>query len=506
MISRRGLGALGATSIAWNMLPREGQAQSRERTVTISSGADVTSLAPCDAWIQVPDVTLIEYLCDPLMIRWKGDQVQPCLAETMRIVDDMTWEFKLRPGVEFHNGEKLTSAAFKLFFDVVNDPESRTNLRSTFSYVKEVEIIDDLTFRIITREPAPGAIITLVFIFPIPPQYFATSGLTQYRRRPIGTGAFRLQERVPDQRVVLVANDKYWGGRQEIRRLIYRPIRESASRAAALMAGEIDVAVDLPPELISMLEGRNGIKVKKVVTARILLLSLDFARPDMPTANVKVREAINYAIDRESLVRDVLDGSGAPVAFCPPFVPGFDPAIPPIKRDVARARRLLAEAGYPNGVDFELETPNGRYLKDREIAEAVGGQLAEAGMRVTVRPLDWGLMQRRMYSGTGAPVKLSGYAFSGDVQLFNANNLRSGAPSSAGSSPELDLLIERISREMNTEVRAGLIRQEQELLNTLWPKAMLLQLGALTATSLNGDGFSPRWDDRIRLMTNSVLS
>jgi peptide/nickel transport system substrate-binding protein len=505
MIGRRGFGALGATAVAWSTLPGAARAQSRERTVVVSSGNDVTSLAPCDAWIQVPDVALIEYICDPLMIRWKGDQIQPCLAESMRMVDDVTWEFKLRPGIEFHNGEKLTSEAFKLFFDVVNDPETRTNLRSTFAYVKEVTVFDDLTFRIITKEPVPGAMITLVFIFPIPPQYFASSGLAQYRRRPIGTGAFRLQERVADQRVVLVANDKYWGGRQEIRRVIYRPIREASSRAAALMAGEIDVAIDLPPELTSMLEGRAGIQVKKVVTARIMLLTLDFARPEMPTANVKVREAINYAIDRDSLVRDVLDGNGAPVAFCPPFVPGFNPANPPIKRDVARARRLLVEAGYPDGLEFELETPNGRYLKDKEVAEAIAGQMAEAGMRVTVRPLDWSLMQRRMYSGTGAPVKLSGYTFSGDVQLFNTNNLRSGAPSAAGSSPEMDVLIEQIAHEMKPERRVQLIHQQQELMHTVWPKAMLLQLGAITATSSNGDRFSPRWDDRIRLMTNTVL-
>lgn len=503
MIGRRAFHTLtlGAPAV----LTSPAHAQSRERTITISSGNDVTGLAPIDAWIVTPDVVLIEHLCDPLMTRWKSDQVGPCLAESMRLVDDVTWEFKLRPNVEFHNGEKLTAEAFKLFFEVISNAETRSNLRSTHAHVKEAQVVDDLTLRIITKDPTPAALTALVTTFPIPPRYYAQVGLTGYRRRPIGTGAFRFQERVADQRVVLVANDKYWGGRQDVRRLIYRPIREAASRASALIAGEIDIAVDLPPELTAMVDARPGIDVKKVVTGRVMLLSMNFARPELPTANVKVREAINFAIDRESLVRDVLAGNGAPVAFCPPFVPGHDAANPPIRRDLARARRLLAEAGYPNGLEFDLDTSNGRYLKDKEVAEAVAGQLGDAGMRVTVKPLDWSLMQRRMYSGTGSPVNLTAFLFSGDVHNFNANNLKTGGTSASGSSPEMDALIERISHEMNPERRVQLIREQQRLLNTIWPKAFLMQLGAITATSRNAGSWEPRWDDRIRLMTNNIL-
>lgn len=505
MIGRRALNSMGLGAAALGAMTGLAQAQPRERTVTIASGNDATGLAPIDAWIVTPDVMLIEHICDPLLIRWKSDQVGPCLAESWRIVDDLTWEFKLRAGVEFHNGEKVTSHAFKLFFDVISNPETRSNLRSSHAHVAEVRVIDDLTFQVITREPTPAALTAFVLHFPIPPDYFASVGLAGYRRRPIGTGAFRLQERLPDQRIVLVANDKYWGGPQAIRRVVYRPIREAASRAAALLAGEIDIALDLPPELTSMVSARPGIAVKTAATGRVMFLTLNFARPELPTANVKVREAINFAIDRESLVRDVMGGQGAPVAFCPPFVTGFDPANPPIRRDLARARRLMAEAGFPNGVDIELDTSNGRYLKDKESAEAIAGQLGEAGIRVTVRPLDWALMQRRMYGGTGAPLALTAFLMSGDVHNFNANSLRTGGTNTAGSSPELDEIIAAVSREMNPERRIALIHRQQQILNQVWPKAFLLQLGAVAAVGRNAAFWEPRWDDRVRMMTNTVL-
>jgi peptide/nickel transport system substrate-binding protein len=145
---------------------------------------------------------------------------------------------------------------------------------------------------------------------------------------------------------------------------------------AALVAGEIDLAMDLPPELMALVERARNVKVQKVLTIRtyVMLFSTLFA--DYPTVKREVREAISYAIDREALNTHIMGGFGEPAAFISPTTFGFNPELKPLAYDPAHAKRLLAEAGYPNGIDIALDASYGKYPKDREIAEAIAGQLS----------------------------------------------------------------------------------------------------------------------------------
>lgn len=498
-----GLGA-GAYCSPW--LSRAMAAGETIERVTFAGGNDPIGFNGIDAWVATPDGSLTQHVTDSLLDRHPDGSIHPRLATAWRLVDDVTWEFDIRQGVSFHNGEKLTAESFKTYYDIVLNPQNNSLNRSSQSHVQEAQVVNDYKLRVITKRPTPVALNYFVSVYAVPPEFIRTNGLAAYRRRPIGTGAYRFVDRVIDQRVTLAAQDDYWGGPQVVRNIVYRTIREPSSRIAALLAGEIDLAIDLPPESKAMLDGRPGLHMKSGQTTRAMLLQLRLDRPDLPTANVKVREAINYAIDRDALCRDVLSGAGEPTAFLPPSTAYIDPSIKPLTRDLARARSLLAEAGFPNGFDIDMDTPSGRYIKDKEVAEAIAGQLSEAGIRVNLKTQEWGTLQRRMTSGTGAPITLLAWGFSGDIHGFNNNFMMTGASYYQGTTPEIEALCLKISGEMDPDKRKALVFQEQAMMRTVWPKAFLLTLSQVGAVDPAGDLWIPRTNEEVRFNVNNKLS
>jgi len=290
---------------AWLAPGTTARAQGVQDRVVIAGGADVTGMNALDVLVIVPDRSLMDHISDTLL-RWKAPgELGPWLATSWKNIDDLTWELTLRQGVRFHNGEPFNAQAVKFFYDTMNDPAVISPSKTNHSSVARVEIIDDYTVRLITRRPYPVAPTQWALAHMIPPGYVKQVGLDGYRRRPIGTGPFKFIERVPDTRIVLQANDDWWGGPQRIKTLIYRPIKEDAARAAALVAGEVDVAIDLPHELLPLLERARNVKVQKVLTIRtyVMLMSTLFA--DYPTVKREVREAIYDAIVDLAGARDV---------------------------------------------------------------------------------------------------------------------------------------------------------------------------------------------------------
>src|SRR5215510_4830933 len=356
-----------AAACIWMASSHPVHAQDR---VVIAGGADVTGMNALDVLIIVPDRSLMDHISDTLL-RWKAPgQIGPWLATSFRNIDNLTWELTLRQGVKFHNGEPFNAQTVKFFYDTMNDPAVVSPSKTNHTWVTRVEIIDDYKVRLITRQPYPILPAQLALAHMMPPAYVKQVGLDGYRRRPIGTGPFKFVEHVPDTRIVMQANDDWWGGPQRVKTLIYRPIKEDAARAAALVAGEVDLAIDLPPELLPLVERSRNVSVQKVLSIRTYVMLMSNLFPDYPTVKREVREAISYAIDRESLVKNIMGGLGEASSFISPTTFGFNPALKPIPHDPARARRLLPEAGYPNGIDLALDASYGKYPKDKEIAEA----------------------------------------------------------------------------------------------------------------------------------------
>jgi peptide/nickel transport system substrate-binding protein len=357
---------------------------------------------------------------DSLVGRDAEHRIVPQLAESWKLLDDNTWQLRLRRGVVFHDGEPFNAEAVRFTFQRVLDPEQRSPNRANIAEIIRVDIVDELTVNLVTRQPYAPLINRLLDFPMLPPRYTAEKGNQGMALRPVGTGPFRFVELVKDDRLVVEAFDRHWRGAPRVRRIIYKPIPEPFTRAAALRNNEVDLITTVPPSLARELERVGGIRVQRVPSTWIIYLGLNALKK--PLSDARVRQALNYATDVDAIIKNVLEGQGrrleGPLA---PLVFGYDASVKGYAPDPARAKRLLAEAGYPDGLEVTLDSPSGRYQGDKEIAEALGGQWQKAGFKPKVQVAEWGAYFKRYLGkqfldayllGTGGPMQ------DGD-ELFN---------------------------------------------------------------------------------------
>ena len=330
---------------------------------------------------------------DSLVGRDGSGKLVPELAESWKRLDDTTWQLRLRRGVVFHDGEPFNAEAVRFTVQRVLDPEQKSPNRATIGEITRVDVVDDLTVNLVTKQ-SYAPLLNRLIDFPIlPPKYTAEKGHAAFARRPVGTGPFQFVALVKDEHLTVEAFDKHWRGAPRIQRIVFKPIPEPFTRSAALRNGEVDVITTVPPSLARELESVRGVRVQRVPSTWQIYLGLNALKK--PLSDVRVRQALNYATDVDSVIRNVLDGNG-------------------YRPDPARARRLLAEAGYPDGLDVILESPAGRYQGDKEVAEALGGQWQKAGFRPKVQVAEWGAYFKRYLGkqfqdayllGTGGPMQ-----------------------------------------------------------------------------------------------------
>ena len=331
---------------------------------------------------------------DSLVGRDTENRIVPQLAESWRLVDDVTWQLKLRKGVVFHDGEPFNAEAVRFTFQRVLDPEQKSPNRANVAEIARVEIVDDYTVNLVTRQPYAPLINRLLDFAIVPPKYVAEKGNQGMALRPVGTGPYRFVELIKDDRMVVEAFDRHWRGAPKIRRIVYKPIPEPFTRAAALRNNEVDLVTTMPPSLARELERAPGIRVQRVPSSWIIYLGLNALKK--PLSDVKVRQALNYATDVDAIIKNVLEGNGRRLEG--PLTPqmfGYDASVKGYPPDPGRSRRLLAEAGYPDGLEITLESPAGRYQGDKEIAEALGGQWQRAGFKPKVQVAEWGAYFKR---------------------------------------------------------------------------------------------------------------
>ena len=331
---------------------------------------------------------------DSLVGRDADSRIVPQLAESWRLVDDTTWQLKLRRGVVFHDGEPFNAEAVRFTFQRVLNPEQKSPNRANMAEVARVDVIDDYTVNLVTRQPYAPLINRLLDFPMVPPKYVAEKGNQGMALKPVGTGPYRFVELVKDDRLVVEAFDRHWRGAPKIRRVVYKPIPEPFTRAAALRNNEVDLVTTIPPSLARELERVGGVRVQRVPSSWIIYLGLNALKK--PLSDVRVRQALNYATDVDAIVKNVLEGNGRRLEG--PLTPqmfGYDAGVKGYAHDPARARKLLAEAGYPDGLEITLESPAGRYQGDKEIAEALGGQWQKAGFKPRVQVAEWGAYFKR---------------------------------------------------------------------------------------------------------------
>lgn len=424
-------------------------------TLVIAQGVDPTTMDPQNH-METPAWNVHLQMFDTLLQRDPDIKIKPLLAESYRIVNDLTWEFKLRKGVKFHNGEDFNAAAVKFVLERMAD--AKLKLRQTVfqGIIDRVEVADDYTVRIVTKKPYPVMDAMLcIYGQVIPPKYFQEKGPAHFAINPVGTGPYKFVRWVKDDHILLEANDQYWRGGPKIKKVIFRPIPEATTRVAALQTGEADIIVNIPPHLMKLMDWKGRSYVSKVPSVRVIYMAFDTTKGG-PVADKRVRQAIAMGVNMETNIKKILEGNG--ILLGSPFTGkhfGYDPNIKPYPYDPEKAKKLLAEAGFANGFDFTLNSPAGRYLNDKEMAEAVAGDLRKIGIRANVKTHEWGTyMTNMMYAHNAAPAYILGWGNTSFDADFTINPLmRTGMLLSNVSIPKLDALIDQGISTMDKQKR-----------------------------------------------------
>ena len=357
------------------------------KQLVISQAADATTL---DAHMESQmEAGIIKHNFVEGLVEFTKSGPVPCLATAWEQVDPVTWRFTLRKGVTFHNGEAFNARAVKFSFDRLVDPNQKAPQGMRLTAIKDVKVVDDFTIEIVTKEPyAPLLYIISYYFSVLPPDAVKQMGDTQYARSGIGTGPYRVVKWVKDQELVLEANPKYWKGAPRIERLVWRPIPEDSARVAALQTGESDIITAVPPGRWKDLQQD---KATRLLTGAgtMLYMGLDTFHP--PFNDVRVRRALNHAIDVDTIISKILLGTADRMNG--PFFKttlGYDKSIPPFRYDPALAKKLLAEAGYPNGFETMLSALPAQEGASNmlEVAETVAHQLGQIGVKVKIDTLE----------------------------------------------------------------------------------------------------------------------
>lgn len=324
--------------------------------------------------------------------------IVPGLATEWDLVDELTWELKLRPDVKFHNGDPFTSADVKFTVDRILDPATKSTIPSAWlPVVKEVQVVDELTVRILTTVPWPAMPDLVQFLGIAPAKYFQEVGAEEFAANPIGTGPYKFVEWVKDSHLTLKANDEWWNGAPAIKDVTFRYAIEPTTRVASLLAGEVDIVQKLSPVDAKQVEATDGLVVAATRAMNQNIIGMNIFVP--PLDDVRVRQALNYAVDWDTIIEKVLNGYAyRSSSTLNPLNLGYDPDVKPYPYDPDKARQMLAEAGYPDGFETTLDGTVGRYNQDKEVSLAIIADLAKVGVRVQYTGEEYTIFFPRLYA------------------------------------------------------------------------------------------------------------
>jgi peptide/nickel transport system substrate-binding protein len=455
--------------------------------------------------------TIIRNIYDGLLTRDAKMKVVPELAETWAQVDPQTYDFKIRSGVTFHDGSPMTADDIVFTFERLTKDGAmggQTSPRKDLvGPIKSIAKVDDRTVRFTLSEPWPilpamlpvQEVVSKSFTEKVGPQGLAT--------QTNGTGPFRLVEWRKGDSIILQRHDAYYGGAADIapvgkacvERVIFRIIPENASRVAALLAGEVDIINELPPYDMKRVEANSSTKVMKVNGTRTFFVALNNAKK--PFDDPRVRRAANMAINKALIIDKVLLGTAVPLnGVMSPDAFGYNPDLPAYPFDAAGAKKLVAEAGYPDGLDVTIDT-EGAF---KEVAEAVASMLTKAGIRTKVN-VGEGSTLRAKWASKGEKSGDMYFTSWGNGSLDPADifvpTLRSGDRGNSAfySNKEVDALLDAANVELDQTKRADLYKKAQTIVNKDAPWIFLWLPQDIYGVSKRVSGWEPSADSRINL-------
>lgn len=406
----------------------------------------------------------------------------PRLARGWRAIDSTTWEFVLRPNVSFHDGSPLTAEDVKASIDRAKNLSGPRTYRTYLQDVDSVAVADPLKVHIKTKQPSP-ALPDNISLIAIIPKSRAQADEDAFAKgeAAVGTGPYRFSEWARGERVVLVRNDKYWGAREPWDKVVFQFIPKEPARASALLSGAVDVIDGTHAGMADAFASSGRVTQASTPSYWLNYLGTDQHRANSPyvsdvngralTANpfqnLKVRQAIHLAINRDAIARHVMKGDSVPTTqIVPAGFFGHDGTLAAPAGDLPKARALLAEAGYPQGFKATLHCPNDRYLNDAKVCEAIGQMLTQAGLKMAVQAMPYSVLLSRVAAaepdvslymlGIGAVTGDSLAPLRAVVQSYDKKKGQGANNYGRYSSVEVDQLIDKAATTMNPAERENL--------------------------------------------------
>lgn len=425
--------------------------------ITMAIGGDPTTLDP-QAADDGNERAVNDNIYETLLTRDQDMNIVPLLAESYEEVDDTTWRLHLRKDITFTNGEPLNADAVAFSVERIIDPDYNSEQLSFFETITGAKAVDDSTVDIMTAGPDPILPARLYWLKIVPPAY-ASADPTKFAESPVGTGPYKFVSWTRGVEVVLEANKDYWGGAPAIDHVVVRPIQEESTRLSALQAGEVDLVRDLLPEQIALAPVAEHTPGLEFPIVRL-------NNKGGPLTDLKLRQAINYAVDKEAIAES-LYGGYAVVAQGQVLTPGhfgYNPGVKAYPHDPDRARELLKEAGY-DGAEINFYGEAGRWLKDRELVEAIAAQLTDVGFNINVQIYEWSKYLDYLFAEDNQPDMIF---VSHDNTLLDADRTFSGYYSCNGRvssycNDKVTGLIETGRTETDVDKRLGMYHEVVQL-------------------------------------------
>jgi ABC-type transport system substrate-binding protein len=460
-------------------------------TLTFAAGADPDSLDPQNTQSN-PGEQVNRMMYENLVRFNTKMQIEPALAESWtQSADGLTWTFKLRKGVRFHDGTPFDAKAVKYFFDRVLGDEKPFKASLYTPFVQGAQVVDDHTVRVTLKQPFAAFLFRLAhsaggIVSPAAQQKWGKD-LTLH---PVGTGPFKFVEWVKSDHVALARNDAYWGGRPRLDRVVVKTVREDSARVLMLEAGDADLILNIPPEDIPRLRADPRFAIASIPTARALYVVINVKKK--PFDDMRVRQALNYAVNRAAIVKDLFQGNAEAISgIVAPLQNGYA-KLPGYAFDPTKAKALLAQAGVP-ALKVKLWSPKGRYVKDFELAQAIQQDLAAVGVEAALSTMEWGAYlsaTKAAADQTDRELFLLGWSPStGEAQwgifpLLHSSQLApKGDNRGFFASKALDDAVDKATSATSDQARLGALREAQQIIIQDAPAIFLISPNMIVGAS-----------------------
>ncbi len=485
--------ALAVICGSHNSLFAQAAGSEKDPLVVIQS-AEPTGLDPVTNRT-VPAYNVTINIFDSLLMKTPDGQDVPALAESYVRESDTSWLFRLRPDVVFHNGEPLTADAVKYTVDKIFDPASKSTRANDLSWIDQVKVIDKLTVRITGKRPFPLADHYFSELQIVPPVYREKVGAQKFNEEPVGTGPYQFVRWDRGNRIVLRRNDNYWRTPAPVQFVEFQIVSSAASRVATLLGGKADIIVDPPITAKGQLDANPKASFNYVTGTRVLFVGLDTVQ-DSPLKDVRVRQALNYAVDKKTITSRLIGpASEETTTLLTSRDFGFTADVKPYPYDPKKARQLLADAGYPNGFSIKIDATSGRYINDSAVVQAIAGYLGEVGVKAEINTMEFGAFNGALFSHKTSPMYFVGWG----NPVFDASYVfnfvtKTGSLLRTIEDPAIDKLLNSANETTNRALRKSLYAKAGVLINDAAPAIFLYKQPVLYGLSSRLD-WKPRSDE-----------